>query len=160
MSLRTAILGTLLVALAFGSAFLLASPGARPPLAQATGSETIAVQRDLAAIPFLAPHGPPPPLAKRKRHHHRAAHRTRVTPTQPPLENGRDQSPLRPSAPSGGRPRQVPLPSPPPQDPGDDSAPPESVPAPVTPVPTRAARPAEPDPGDQTDEDPNAEAPE
>src|SRR3954471_17697635 len=67
MSLRTAILGTLFVALAFGSAFVLASPGGRPPLAQATGSETIAVQRDLAAIPFLAPHGPPPRLPERGR---------------------------------------------------------------------------------------------
>jgi hypothetical protein len=160
MSLRTAILGTLFVALAFGSAFVLASPGGRPPLAQATGSETIAVQRDLAAIPFLAPHGPPPRLAERKRHNHRAAHRTRVTPTAPPLETGRDRSPLRPSAPSGGRPRPVRRPSPPPADPGDDSAPPESVPVQVTPVPTRAAQPAEPDPGDQTDEDPDAEAPE
>jgi|1185.fasta_scaffold933958_1 hypothetical protein len=160
MSLRTAILGTLFVALAFGSAFVLASPGGRPPLAQTTGSETIAVQRDLAAIPFLAPHGPPPRLAKRGRHHRRAAHRTRLTPTPAPLETGRHHSPLRPSAPSGGRPREVPRPSPPPEDPGDDSAPPESVPAPVTPVPTQAARPAEPDPGDQTDEDPNAEAPE
>ena len=75
MNPRTALLGALAVVLAFGSAFAFATAGAEPRLAQAKGPEVIAVHRDLAAIPFLAPHGPPPQLAKRRSHHPRPHHR-------------------------------------------------------------------------------------
>ena len=58
MSLRTALLGTLAFALAFGSAFAFARAGGEPRVAQASAAAL--VHRGVAVIPTLSRPGAPP----------------------------------------------------------------------------------------------------
>jgi hypothetical protein len=149
MNLRTTIVGTLAVAAAFGGAHAMAHSSGGATIAYAQRAEVITVTGALPAIPSLGPQRALPALAKRHR---------RIHPAPRPLDPVVEPPPA--PRPDNPRPPVIPRPQPTPQPDHSGGGDVHSEPVPPAPTAVPTPAPVEPDPGDQTDEDPNAEAPE
>jgi hypothetical protein len=151
MSLRTAVLGVLAVAVAFGGAYALSSRSGEPAVARARPATVVALAA-VPRVPFLAPGEPLPDLAKPRVRRHRHHEHDRTAPPAPPHQ---DPAPTATPAPVTPLPRPpAPHDKPRPSPPDDRSydEPGYEPPPQVTPVPT-AVPPADPGPEEEVPED-------
>jgi hypothetical protein len=155
MTFRSTTLGVLAVAIAFCGAYAIGGAGGERSVAQATPATAIAVSRDLAPLPLLAPHEAAPPLARpvrrrRAKRHARvapAARERRTVPERQAMPEPRATPVARAPLPQAPAPQRKPRP-----DRSYDEDDYEPAPPQVTPVPTAIPR-SEPDPEEEVPED-------
>jgi hypothetical protein len=152
MSLRTALMGTLALLVAFGGAYAFGSTSGDRAVAHGTPATVITVSRDLAPLPSLTPRGALPELAKRPARPHRPKRRTRVTPPATPEQPAPPAArSTLPRAPAPQRQPRAPRPDRSYDEPDYEPPAPRATPVP-TPVPPREPDPVEEVPEDGTPE--------